>query len=381
MANAQAYTDQWAKQVSDFKGGKPVNVDIKSAVSKDPYLQKLIPQLGRYAGMAPDQAIEQMRKDNVDPALIGKFSNMFGGIDAVGMNQKRIDDLKNSEKGADALAAQPALVASFPKDIKTYNPSLTTGQVSSLTRQLGPNPTQKDYKDALEQAGKLADRNIAKDAARTKLDDTGQKQLFDYGVSGDTRLNLDNAPDNMLVNSKNGTPIPYKQTASLKPTMQESNRKDFATSAIHSLDALNNLIATNEAKFGPISGPVDKWMAGHGLGDQYQQAALNYLTFAQSAATGAHVGGRFNVPIMEKMGTTINVNMNRDQLKGAMDSIKDVMQQYVDQGGRVTVGEYRDMSPAARKKLAGGEFQAPTYRRDPVTKAVQQSTDGGKSWQ
>jgi hypothetical protein len=116
-------------------------------------------------------------------------------------------------------------------------------------------------------------------------------------------------------------------------------------------------------------------MAGHGLSDQYQQAALNYLTFAQSAATGARVGGRFNVPIMDKMGTTVSVNMDKDQLKGAMDSIKDVMQQYVDQGGRVTVGEYRDMKPETKKKLASaGVDQAPTPKVVPAGKVPVTST-------
>ena len=77
------------------------------------------------------------------------------------------------------------------------------------------------------------------------------------------------------------------------------------------------------------------------------------LTFAQSAATGAHVGGRFNVPIMDKMGTTVSVNMDKDQLKGATDSIKDVMQQYVDQGGRFTVAQYKALPQAERDRLQG----------------------------
>jgi hypothetical protein len=92
-ANAQGYTDQWAKQVSDFKGGKPVTVDLKAAMAKDPYLKKLIPQLGRYAGMEPDQVITQMDKDKVDPILIGKFSNLFGGIDRDKMQLQRADEV------------------------------------------------------------------------------------------------------------------------------------------------------------------------------------------------------------------------------------------------------------------------------------------------
>jgi hypothetical protein len=98
-------------------------------------------------------------------------------------------------------------------------------------------------------------------------------------------------------------------------------------------------------------------MAGHGLGKEYEQAALNYLTFAQSAATGAHVGGRFNVPIMDKMGTTIAANMNKDQLKGATDSIKDIMRQYVDQGGRFSVAQYKSLPQSERDRLQGKSQQ------------------------
>jgi hypothetical protein len=195
----------------------------------------------------------------------------------------------------------------------------------------------------------------AEESGRYKAGGKGFEQMVALGtdpVSG-AKLSLDNAPDELMVDTRTGLPIPTKMISTLKPSMQETNRADFAKSAIHSLDALNQLIDSSEAKFGPIEGPVDKFMAAHGLGKEYEQAALNYLTFAQSAATGAHVGGRFNIPIMNKMGTTVSANMNKDQLRGATESIKDVMQQYVDQGGRFTVAQYRELPAEERQRLAG----------------------------
>jgi hypothetical protein len=44
---------------------------------------------------------------------------------------------------------------------------------------------------------------------------------------------------------------------------------------------------------------------------------------------------------MQKMNGLLNLNMNDSQFQGAMDSIRDVMGEYVKQGGRMTVGEYK----------------------------------------
>lgn len=246
-------------------------------------------------------------------------------------------------------------MTSFPADIKKSYPSLTPGQVDSLTKQLGSNPTQKDYKEIQDRAEKYDTANTARQTKGTEQADKGQETMWKSGINPATkeRLSVDNAPDEFMVNTRTGNPIPKDMLTTLKPTMQESNRADFAKSAIHSLDKLNDLLDSSEAKFGPISGPVDKWMTGHGLGDEYEQAALNYLTFAQSAATGAHVGGRFNVPIMDKMGTTVAANMGKDQLKGATESIKDIMQQYVDQGGRFTVAQWKTLPQSEKARLQG----------------------------
>jgi hypothetical protein len=92
VKNAQGFVNQWAQQVADFKGDEKAKpIDVKAAIAKDPYLQKLIPQLGRYAGMEPDQAMAQMEKDGVDPTLIGKFGTLIGGDAGVDRNAWSLD--------------------------------------------------------------------------------------------------------------------------------------------------------------------------------------------------------------------------------------------------------------------------------------------------
>jgi hypothetical protein len=118
VRNAQGFVNQWAQQVADFKGDEKAKpIDVKAAIAKDPYLQKLIPQLGRYAGMEPDQAMAQMEKDKVDPTLIGKFGTLIGGdagVDRNAWSLKRADKVlaqksEEAEKKVKELADEKRL--------------------------------------------------------------------------------------------------------------------------------------------------------------------------------------------------------------------------------------------------------------------------------
>lgn len=153
-------------------------------------------------------------------------------------------------------------------------------------------------------------------------------------------LSLDNAPDMMLVNPATGLPIPMKMLSALKPTMDEQHRAQFAASAIHSADKIQQLVDQAKAQIGPFAGRTAELMAKAGLGDQFNQELQNYTRFVQSAATAAHTG-RFSVPILEKMDKMIGPEMNPDQLTGAIDSIKGQMAPYADSGWKPTVWEYR----------------------------------------
>jgi hypothetical protein len=170
----------------------------------------------------------------------------------------------------------------------------------------------------------------------------GTEAMYKLGkdpVSGE-KLTLDNAPDEFLVNERTGQPIPTSMMTVLKPSMQETNRGDFAGSVLHSLDLIDNLKKEGKLPNGPISGVTAANLAKAGLGNDNQEA-IDLLKFAQSAATGAHVGGRFSKEIMQKMDTMISLNMNDKQFASAEKGIRDVMEQYAQQGGRMTVDQYR----------------------------------------
>ena len=167
-------------------------------------------------------------------------------------------------------------------------------------------------------------------------------------------LNLSNAAEEMMVDPVTGNPIPLKMLASMKPTMQEQNRADFAKSAMHSADNIQHLIDTAQAQIGPFSGRIEALMAKAGLGDQFNQELQNYVRFTQSAATAAHTG-RFSVPILEKMDKMIGPEMNADQVKGAIESIKGQMQPYADAGWKPSVAEYRAWLSGEGTKPGGGK--------------------------
>lgn len=196
--------------------------------------------------------------------------------------------------------------------------------------------------------------------ARAVAEGKGTEAMYNYGTDPvaidpvtkqHPKLTLDNAPDSFLVNTSTGQPIPAKMVASLAATQTEKNRADFAASVLHTLDNIDKLRDTNNLPNGPISGITTGILAKAGLGSADAQKALNDIALATSAATGAHVGGRFSVPVMEKMQGLLKLNMNDSQFKGAEDSIRDVMNNYVANAGRYTVGQWKELPEAERQQI------------------------------
>lgn len=173
------------------------------------------------------------------------------------------------------------------------------------------------------------------------------KTLMDEGVAPDpsdptkrVTLNLSNAAPEALVDQRTGQPIANKQLSTMKPTQQESNRADFAKSTLHTFDIIDRLRQQGKVPNGPISGMTAKNLAAIGLGGDSQEA-LDLIGFGSSASTGAHVGGRFNEEIMKKMDKMLNINMNDAQFDGAERAVREVMEPYAKNGGRMSVAEYK----------------------------------------
>ena len=256
---------------------------------------------------------------------------------------------------ADPLLSKNQDIASAAVATKNAAASLALARRDAL---LNPNnPTLELKRQQIENTYKLAQATLGMRMHSQARQD--QEFLYNYGQGVGTApgqaqpaagspqtpgstggLNLNNAPDMMVVNPATGLPIPNKMLSTLKPTTTEQNRADFAASAMHSADKIQQLVEQAKAQVGPFSGRVAELMARAGLGDQFNQELQNYIRFTQSAATAAHTG-RFSVPILDKMDKMIGPEMNPDQLSGAIDSIKGQMAPYADAGWKPTVWEYR----------------------------------------
>jgi hypothetical protein len=244
--------------------------------------------------------------------------------------------------------ANPTVVNLLQTQLQTFN-SASDNAASKLSAMqasaAGAKTAAQAAANANTEKGRLDLQKTQQDILDKKYAnaDKSQKALFGDGVNPVTgeKLNLSNAADEMLIDQNTKQPIPTKMLATLKPTQQESNRADFAKSTLHTLDMLDQLKAKGALPNGPITGLTTKALTKAGISSADAQEATSYIALAQSAATGAHVGGRFNVPIMEKMGDLLKLNMNDSQFSGATTALRNVMTPYAQQGGRETVAQYK----------------------------------------
>jgi len=360
-------------QMSEYNAasGNDAKYDLGKAIKDKAVIRQILPEIGKYAHYPLDIALDKMGSD---PSLKDKKVAFDAYYQSLGvtreglqaMTNKRAADLKQGEKGQESQPVPSTIVSGARHDIAVRNPNLSAAAVDSYTRQLGPKPTYAEYNRVMEEAGKASDRVTNQTLARNKLTDQEQTQLFNNGRVGDTKLTLDNASDEMLVDQHTGQPIPWRALSKMAPTMQESNRADFADAVLKTADTLQKMHQAGVLPNGPLTGVTTQMLAKAGMSTGDAGKALAAISFMQTAATGAHVGGRFSVPVMEKMNKLVGLNMNDSQFMGAMNEITDVMQHYKDKGGRISVKEWSEMTPDERKRmmtqtsLAGANAGGPT---------------------
>jgi len=287
------------------------------------------------------------------------------------------DDLKRRAaiKGPLAdrfLAAQVAQKKALDDAKEEKAPSIDSvpkaqAALDTATIALRKNPKDPDLQQAIKDATSRRDNLVEIEnkqkqtqarldaAARTQAEGKDVESMYKTGknpITGE-RLSLDSAPDEFLVDQRTGKPIPTSMLTAVKPTPQEINRHDFAGSVLHSLDQLDGLQRAGKLPNGPLRGLTQEKLSKVGMSTEDAQQALNFISFAQSAATGAHVGGRFSLPVMQKMQGMIGLNMNSNEWKGAEESMRDVMNQYYQNGGRMTVAEFKALPPAEQQRLSG----------------------------
>lgn len=369
LSNAAANTtadwqEEYDKQNPDAKLTDGFSYKAWSAAN--PGDAKAINQiLVAHKGQPVDVALDQIRK-NPDFAktpqvatAIAKLQQAMGiKVDALtAMANARAEALAQGKKGPDQAPADATAVANFQKNSQTRYPSVTAGQIASVREGLGKNPTVKDLKDAENEIQKMSEQNHQARIADEGISEKQQKQLLDYGQAGKLRLNLDNASDEMLVDQRTGMPIPNKSLTALKASQTEVNRAQFATSVLHLADSLRKAQAAGTLPNGPVLGLTKEALGKAGLNDADAAKALTEISLLQSAATGAHVGGRFSVPVLDKMAGLLKLNMNDSQFLGSLDAITDTMQTYKDNGGRFSVAEWKALPQSERNRLMGQNIQ------------------------
>jgi hypothetical protein len=324
----------------------------------------LNPWLLAHKGQHVDEAISgpkgilenpDFRKDGKAVSAFAKLQSDMG-INANGLtaiSNKRVETLKQEEKGPDQQPADAIAIANFSKNVASRGLDVTPGQIATVQDTLGKNPTVKDVKDAYDKILTVSAENKKAKLQDQGIDEKQQKMLLDYGQAGKLRLNLDNASDEMLVNQRTGNPIPNKSLTALKASQTEVNRAQFATTVLHLADSLRKAQAAGTLPNGPITGLTKEALGKAGLNDADAAKALTEISLLQSAATGAHVGGRFSVPVLDKMAGLLKLNMNDSQFLGSLDAITDTMQTYKDNGGRFSVAEWKALPQQERNRLMG----------------------------
>lgn len=360
-SNASASAQQQLKgyydaQGKDFK--KPTDdFDLKAAAKKDPIIKTLYPMIGKYSSDPLDLFFKDLKGDKgaQGPAVDALMRAMNVTPDGLqSMADKRAATLKAAEKGDDAQAADITQVDNALKSVETRWPKLTPGQYPIAKSLFHQGMTNGAFKKAEDDVEKMQNANINAEKSREKLGVEETNQLLDRGMTGSTKLTTDNASPEMMVDQRTGQPVPYKLMTSYAPTMQEKNRKDFANTVLHTMDTLNSLKQAGKLPNGPITGLTSEGLMKLGLSSADAQQAATTIQLMQTAATGAHVAGRFSVPVLDKMSKLMSLRMNDDQMQGAIDGLRPIMQNYVDKGGSLTVYEWNQLSDKDKKDMVNG---------------------------
>jgi hypothetical protein len=245
-------------------------------------------------------------------------------------------------------------------------PAGTVTEGQKITMLGGATKDAMDFQEHEDKRAETASKIKEQTSEAAKNYAEAHKAVAETGVKGDDemintgrnpfnhqQLTLQNAPDTMMVDEQ-GQPIPFKMLNAMKPSAAEVNRAQFSDSVLRLLDSVDKLQESGKLPNGPITGLTKGMLAKAGLGDEDAQKAINDISLIQSAATGAHVAGRFSVPVLDKMKGLISLNMNDSQFKGAEESIRSVMDGYSKAGGRHTVAQWKqDHAVYAGDKVIG----------------------------
>ena len=336
-------------------------------------------EYGSGQGKTNVYSFDQMAKVNIPKDMaaptLSKLSGLIDVAEASGVDKNVIAAARAKVQhlqGADSVNGRDLFMVSTQVEAPIVNATAAKkAEIDTQTKQAelankqneavssgvkAKNAAADEALSQQEKRGTIAKNQQELINAKYKNAEDHQKALFNEGVDPITgeKLNLANAPDEALIDGNTGKPIPTKMLATLKPTQQESNRADFAKSALHSLDLIDGLKAQGKLPNGPISGWTTKGLEAAGLNSKDAAEAIGLVALTQSAATGAHVGGRFSHEILDKMTGLLSLNANDSQFEGQEKALRDVMTPYSQQGGRVTVAQYKQEIIGSVQTLKNG---------------------------
>jgi hypothetical protein len=319
---------QLNRQLSTLKGGDQdipqFDTNLRRAIADGSVTVKGLQTIANYSNLPIDQAVAEMQKDKVDPAIVQQYRKLIpaGAIEL--SKQSRADAEKfsiiDSEAKAQAVLAAPKRFSA--DQVGAAQNFISIAQSDSITK---------------------ATAEARAHAIATGADVEAMLKTGVNPISGE-RLTLQNAPDSMLVDPR-GNVVPQNQQALYKPTAQERQTADTARQVLAISADLQAQIAQNPALIGPLSGNSAKAFAPFGIGTSAAQKMLDNVSLLQSAVTKMHTG-RFSSEILKKSGSLIFPGMNVDQFNGAMSSLKDVAGRYANEDQLQTVASFKAQQSA-----------------------------------
>jgi hypothetical protein len=351
------------------------NFSLQKAMVSSPIIKSILPQIGKYGTDPLDLMFKDLRADKtVSDTALGALQSAMGvtnqGLENIAQN--RAEAQNAAKKGNDALPAPAGQVGSFPADIKIAYPNLTDGQVNLLTKALGKTPTNADYVKQQETAQKYSDNNTKMDVNQAAKDTAaiakGQKPVVGVDASGrQVLLPAGDVSKYGLSQVREVGQAENEKVTNARSLMTVFSNDDKDDQGLIQLATTLN----KEGKLGPVATRFSDWLNKGGsvttfnAGDDPRvQQLFTKLGLSTTGLMQVHVGARGSAAMMEHFADLANAKtMSGSTFLAALNTENKYVQM-------------KAMLPNTQQVSAPAQ-----YRRDPDTKQIQKSTDGGKSWQ
>lgn len=254
-----------------------------------------------------------------------------------------------TEQKPEQIPVPQEQVASFPKDVAASYPNLQVGQVNSLAKQLGPNPTQADYAKVMEQADKDS-KAVQAEADRKEAD------------------NLRKAHEGEVKNEK-ADAATQKEINTAHSSIEK--RLDKADEQLEKLHTATSTVGGN-SEMGDALGVVKTLVAtagGQGTGVRITMPEI------QRIAQGRGWAGGVEAFFEHAAGYGTLTPTQRDQIKGIISDITTLVQQKRDLLadidnkilGAGSIQEVRGYQKEMNDRM-GGKRETPPHAADPGMK-------------